>query len=204
MLDLSLQAVLLRLVALLVLTGLHGFILALVARLLGAKGPGYDGRQTLNPFTHLDMLAIIPFILFQAGWIRPVALEHDEVRGKRAGLVAVALLGLALTLAIVVLIWLTRPWLIAAIPDANLSAGLSTFIRTLLEMSVWFTIFNILPIPPLTGGLILQALAPAAHAVLLRYDLVVRLGLIAVIALASPVLRPLFDLLWRLVALGRR
>lgn len=205
MLDLSLQTVLLRLVALIVLTGVHGFMLALAARLLGARGPVYDGRLTPNPFVHLDLLACIPFILFQIGWIKPVEVEASEVKGGRLGLVLTVVVGLAATLGVVVLVWLARPWLAGAITDASFSSGLSTAIRILFEMTVWFVVVNLVPVPPLTGGLLLKAAAPKVHALLERHGVVVRLVLIAAIALgAATVLRPLFDVLSAWAAAGRR
>lgn len=204
MLDLSLQTVLYRLVAMAVLVGIHGLSIALVARLFGAKGPQYDGRLTPNPLVHLDLLATIPFILFQIGWIRPVAIDAAELRGGKASLWAVAMLSLLLTLAAIMLIWLARPWLATVIPNVAAASAATTAIRVLLEMTTWFVIINILPIPPLTMGMALGSIAPRAFALATRYGLVVRLALIALAALAAGLaLRPVFQAVFSMVSLGR-
>lgn len=183
MLELSLQQVLLRLVSLLVLTGLHGFLVALAARLFGARGPGYDGRLTPNPFTHIDLIAVITFVLFQIGWIRPVAVEASEVRGRGPGLVAVAVLALLATLALALLAWWARPLVFTIATDPGVASGINIGIRVFVEMTVLFVVLNVVPIPPLTGGLALLAVAPRLHDLLSRYDLIVRVVLAALVGL---------------------
>lgn len=204
MLDLSLQTVLFRLVAMLVLIGIHGLAIASVARLFGSRGPQYDGRLTPNPLVHLDLLATIPFILCLIGWIRPVALDAQELRGGRLALWLVPALALLLTIAIAMLIWLARPWLATVIPNVAAASAATTAIRTLLEMTTWFVIINIVPIPPLTMGMAIKSAAPRAFAFFTHHGMLVRIVLIAFATLAAVmVLRPVFAAVYQVVSLGR-
>lgn len=192
MLELSLQQVLLRALAYLVIAGLHGLLIAGLARLFGAMGPSYDGRLTPSPFAHLDGLGLLSAVLGQFGWIRPVALEAGEMRRGRAALVAVALLALALTLAVALGLWSARSLVFAAVSSNTLANAIIVGLRIGVEMAVLFTLFNLAPLPPLTGGLLLQAAAPRLAAQVARAGLFVRLGLTALIAtgILPDLLRP--------------
>lgn len=192
MLELSLQQVLLRAVAYLVIAGVHGMLIAGLARLFGAMGPSYDGRLTPAPFAHLDLLGLLSTVLGQFGWIRPVALQAEELRRGRLALVAVALLALALTLAIALGLWSARGLVFAVVTSPTLTNAIIVGLRIGVEVAVLFTLFNLVPLPPLTGGLILQAAAPRLHAQLERAGPVIRLGLTALIvsSILPDLLRP--------------
>lgn len=181
MLELSLQQVLFRALAYLVIAGLHGMLIAAFARLFGAMGPSYDGRLKPSPFVHLDLLGLLAAILGQFGWIRPVALDAEEVNGGRAGLVAVALLALAATLGVALVLWSARNLVFDVVTSDTLTSSIIVGLRIGVEMTVFFVLLNLLPLPPLTGGLILKAAAPRLAARLERPDLIVRLGLLLVI-----------------------
>lgn len=194
MFDLSLQQLLMRVLAIVVITAVHGFLVALFARLLGDQGPVHDQRLTLNPFSHLDLLAVVAALLTQFGWIRPIAVEARHLRGGAAGQVAVALLALAGTLAIAWGLWSFRSLVITMVPDATFANGIIIALRTGVSMTLFFVLLNLLPLPPLTMGVVLEGLAPRAHAFLTRNGLIVRIVLLALAVsgalaiLASPFL----------------
>lgn len=201
--DLSLQTLLLRLVAMLVVIALHGLLLALVAGAFGAKGPRYDGRFTLNPLAHLDLLAAIPFLLAQIGWIRPMTIDLSELKGGRHAAWLVGLLALVLTLAVAIALWLARPWLLAIIPNLAVASGTSAAIRAVLETSTWFVLVNLLPLPPLTMGLALGAVSARAADFANRHSLLIRLALVVLAVAAETLLRPWFATVFAVVAMGR-
>jgi Zn-dependent protease len=55
-----------------------------------------------------------------------------------------------------------RPFLLPVLPD---TASVTAFalIEVVGELSVWFALINILPLPPLTGAHLLVAVAPACE-----------------------------------------
>ena len=85
MFDLTLAGLLTRLVVLLPIIAVHGFFLCLAARLLGDDGPSQDGRLTLNPLVHLDMLGALAFLAFGVGWITPLKLTPSALKGGICG-----------------------------------------------------------------------------------------------------------------------
>jgi hypothetical protein len=54
--DLSLDQLLIRAGACVIIVTIHGAALAAIARALGDRGPQFDERLTLNPVSHLDIL----------------------------------------------------------------------------------------------------------------------------------------------------
>ncbi|MYZ46475.1 site-2 protease family protein [Propylenella binzhouense] len=177
MFDLTLQIVLFRLAGLLAIAGVHGAALAGSARLLGDPGPAYDGRLTLNPLPHLDFVGGIGLAFFRLGWVKPVAIDPAMLKAGRAGLALAALAGLAAVLLLAIALRAARQPLLMA-STGNLALGGVALLDIAADLCRWFVIFNLIPVPPLTGGLFLQAVAPRATALLARY----RAGVIAALA----------------------
>jgi Zn-dependent protease len=157
--DLTLQHVVLRICAGLVIVSVHGGAVAAVACALGDPGPHHDGRLTLNPFRHLDLVGGLLFVLFTYGWIAPVAVDPDRLRPGRAALVAVAAGASCATIAVAELLRFIRPLALNMLGDTA-AATFFVFVETAGQLCVSFTLFNILPLPPLTGQHLLVAICP--------------------------------------------
>lgn len=157
LIDLTLQAILFRALALAIIAAVQGGAVAGAAVLQGDAGPRHDGRLTIGPLVHVDVLGAAALILFGLGWTRPVEIDPREMRTRRLGL-ALAVLAGAVALAVAAAA-LTRlvPLALTLLP---LSAGLVTaaFLRNAAALCLWTGLFNLLPLPPLTGGHLLAAL----------------------------------------------
>ncbi len=155
--ELTLQSIAFRVLALLIIAGVHGGVVARTVVVLGDKGPKHDGRLTAAPFGHLDILGGACLILFGLGWIRPMAVDAGQFRAGRAGLVVVLLAAFAALLATAALLLLL---VLPALTVLPYTAGITTaaFLRVAAQLCIWFALFNLLPIPPLTGGHLLTAL----------------------------------------------
>lgn len=161
--ELTLSGILLRGVAFLAITALHGLLLAGTARLLGDRGPGYDGRLHAGPFGHLDVLGLVTAVLTLWGWIRPMRIDASELKGGRWGLVACVVISLAGVVAGCMLLQLLRAPAVALLPP-SLSNQITAWLNVLGQMSVVFAVVNLVPLPPFTGGHLLSAFAPKLHA----------------------------------------
>ena len=195
--DYSLQQLVLRLAAMVFIAGVHGIAVAGTACALGDPGPRYDGRLTPNPLRHLDVLGTLAGV-FSAGWIRPIAIDPAELRIGRAGLVVIVFAGAAATLASVVILRLARPHLLPLLSDTT-SALAFAFIETIGELSLWFALVNLLPLPPLTGAHLLVAVVPAWRDRLRRSQpyMAVLLAGLAVAGVFTRALGPIYALLAR-------
>jgi Zn-dependent protease len=197
--DYTLNQFVLRLFAMVVVAAVHGFAVAGTAVALGDPGPRYDGRLTANPLAHLDVLGTLAGV-FSAGWIRPIAVDPALLRFGRAGLVLVVLAGAAATLASVVVLRLARPHLLPLLPDTTSTLAFA-IIETIGEVSLWFALVNVLPVPPLTGTHLLVAIAPGVRDALRRVQpyAAAAIAILAVTGLASRALAPAYALLARAV-----
>ena len=191
--DLSLQQLLLRFIAMVVLVGVHGFALAAIARLLGDEGPAHDGRLTLNPVMHLDLLGMIGMLVGRLGWIKPMAIDAARLRAGRAGLILCWIGSLAITLLFGVLVLQLR-WLTVVLVSPDFASHVVVALLAIAESSIWFVAFNLIPVPPLAGGLLLAAVAPAAFTVLQRHSIWISVALIAFsLVTGGAWLRPMVD-----------
>ena len=192
--DLSLDQLLIRAGACVIIAAIHGAALAAIARAMGDRGPQFDERLTLNPLSHLDILGAAAMILSQLGWIRPMAIDPAQLRPRRLGLVICVVTSLTVTFAIAeLLFWLRIPALLL-MPTAVAPTVLAT-LNAAGEMAAWFVAFNLLPVPPLTGGHLLIAALPGLMPLFAQYRVQVTV-LAAVLVLSGvvqPVVRPIRD-----------
>lgn len=196
LLDLTPQQLILRLCALIFIAAVHGAVVAGTAVALGDAGPRHDGRLTLNPFAHLDILGSISCVLFSVGWTKSIAVEPAQLRPGRIGLVLIVVAATAATLLSALILRLARPLLLPLLPDTA-SALAFALIETTVQLSLWFAIVNLLPLPCLTGGHLLTSIAPQWREAFWRWRTVVAV-LLAVLAATGWVTR-LLDPLYRLL-----
>jgi len=136
-----------------------------------------QGRLTLNPISHIDLLGsiIVPGLLllvgtpFLIGWAKPVPFNPYNLRDQRWGPMWVALAGPASNLVLAVFFALGIRFL--SLPEATI--GLLGYI---VLINLVLAIFNMIPIPPLDGSKVLFALLPShlrsVQETLERYGLV--------------------------------
>jgi Zn-dependent protease len=194
--DLTLQQLVLRLLAYVFIAAVHGFAVAAAAVAMGDQGPRYDGRLRANPLVHLDIIGTASGVLFSVGWITPIAVDPFELRLGRIGLAIVVAAGAAATLISAVALRLVRPFLLPLLPDTA-SATTFALIQIIGEQSAWFALINILPLPPLTGAHLLAVAAPSYGKVIARiapYSGVV-LALVAATGVFTKVLGPAYRIL---------
>ena len=72
---------------------LHEAAHALVSYWCGDKGVRADGRLSLNPLKHLDLMGTICRICFHFGWAKPVRVNTRNYKHKKLDFCLVALAG---------------------------------------------------------------------------------------------------------------
>jgi Zn-dependent protease len=161
---LDVQAALLNVLLLWILTAPHEFAHAWVATRLGDDTPAREGRVTLNPLAHVDWIgtAILPFAtsLLGAGflgWGKPVRTEPAKLKGGLNGLAVVSLAGPFSNVIMAVILGAL------AVAVLNAAPSLAQFSAQGVRLSLYLAIFNLLPVPPLDGSkLLLAARIPMA------------------------------------------
>ncbi len=189
--ELTLQLVVLRLFAGLLIATVQGLTIAAAAVALGDKGPSYDGRLKLLTAGHIDLLGLGSMMVSGFGWSNPVAVEAAQLRWGRWGLVAVVIAGSA---ALLVLAYLLLLMVIPALTLLPYTAGITmaAFLRVAARLSVWMAIFTLLPLPPLTGAHLLSAAGvklPAQTGFWIGWVLLI----VSLLGLTRLVLTPAYD-----------
>jgi Zn-dependent protease len=195
-----LQHVVLRIGAVLLIAAVHGFAVAGLACVLGDPGPRYDGRLGLGPWRHADPIGGLLMVFFAFGWIRPIAVDPGLLRSGRLGLVAVVVGASGATLLLAVAARLSRPFVLGLLPDTA-AATWFIFVETLGQLCVSFTLFNLLPLPVLTGQHLLVAAMPGWRGTIARTRnyVVVVLALLVASGLVGRLLVPADSVVARVV-----
>jgi Zn-dependent protease len=195
--DLTLQQVVLRLFAGAIIATVQGAVIAATAVLLGDQGPRHDGRLTLNPVRHVDLLGLGSIMLTGFGWSKFVAIDAATLRIGRWGLVVAAVAGSVALLALAYLILLLAIPLLTLLPY---TAGLTStaFVRLTARLSVWIALFTLVPVPPLAGAHLLSA---AGSRLPPQTGIVIGLGLVvlSVLGVIRWLLAPVYDVVAPLV-----
>ena len=135
----------------------------LVANWLGDPTAKNDGRLTLNPLKHVDLVGLAMLVIFRFGWAKPVPVDARNFRHPKRDMVLTALAGplsnLVLALAALMVEWILRLlFSLYSAPEAL------WYLPLLLEyvavISIGLAVFNIIPISPLDGSKVLLAFLP--------------------------------------------
>ena len=189
MTDFTLQQIVLRFFAVLLIVGVHGIVVAASACALGDPGPRYDGRLKVNPLAHIDLIGFASGVLFSIGWIKPVAIDPGALRIRRIGVVVVVAAAALAVLALVVALQIIRPLVLPLLDDTTSTLAFA-LIENIGQLGIWFALVNLVPLPPFTGGHLLSALVPKTGELMRRFHIYFAI-LIAVIAATSIVTRAL-------------
>ena len=115
-----------------------------------------DGRVTLNPASHLDVLGSLMLLMAGFGWGRPTPVMPSKLRGGIFGPVAVAFAGPLSNLLIV-----AACGVLFLIPTFQGGYLALIVVMTAFTNALLF-VFNLIPIPPLDGSKILYPFLPRA------------------------------------------
>lgn len=141
---------------------LHEFAHAYVAYKCGDPTPKFYRRLTLNPFRHFDLVGLLAFTLVGFGWAKPVPINPYNFKKYRKGLLLTASAGVVINYITAFLfypLFLLSLLLFQKVGYVPLAEELLTgFTYYLFAYSLSFAVFNLLPLYPLDGFRILDAL----------------------------------------------
>ena len=137
--------------ALIIVLPLHEFAHAFVADKSGDFTPRINGRYTLNPLAHFDILGLIMFVLAGFGWAKPVPVNPANFKHYKLDSFLVAIAGV-LTNYLTAFIFLPLVYLSLYIPEFGLfTTVLQRTLSYVVILSLVFCVFNLLQIFPLDG-----------------------------------------------------
>ncbi|MCL2323596.1 MAG: site-2 protease family protein [Oscillospiraceae bacterium] len=143
----------------------HEYAHAKVAYSLGDDTPLYEGRLTLNPVRHVDLMGLVFLLLLGFGWAKPVHFNPRKLKKPKRdeGLIGVAGPFTNLVLAFILMIILI---IVAIIYRGNYSLSENVY-NVIGEMLIYgcsvncsLLVFNMIPLPPFDGFHVLLAILP--------------------------------------------
>ena len=175
---------------------------ALAAWLLGDPTAKREGRLSLNPFRHFDLMGTLCMVLAGVGWAKPVSTDPRNFKNPKAGMALTALAGPVLLAYLAMVVWkLLYYW--APVTVGTVFAA--RFLQYLVMMDVSLAVFNLIPVPPLDGSRVLLAVLPQRiYFGIMKYERVILIVMLAVVwsgFLDGP-LTLLNDAVWDLLDLG--
>ncbi len=158
---------LIQYLGLLVLLTFHEFGHAWMAWKCGDDTAHSQGRVSLNPMVHIDLIGtvVMPLLMiylsmsgsnisrFLVGWAKPVPVNPHNLRNPRVDDILVTLAGPWMNLLLaIVLMGMAR---VAAAGD---SSSAMKVCMDASHLSLLLCFFNLLPIPPLDGSQVVRSL----------------------------------------------
>lgn len=169
--------ILLRLPAVLWAISFHEFCHGWAASKLGDRSAQYDGRLSLNPLAHLDIVGTLMLVLVGFGWARPVPINSRNFRHPRRDIAIVSLAGALGNFATALFFGV----LFRAFPSLLGYGALSAVLVNMLHMNIGLGVFNLIPIPPLDGSKVLAVFLPPSA--LRTWFFLERWGMLIILAL---------------------
>jgi Zn-dependent protease len=161
----------------------HEFSHAFVAHKCGDDTSKEQGRITLNPLKHIDLMGFILILIAGFGWAKPVQFNEQKLRNPKYDIMKIAVAGpvsnaiLAMVLSVI----------FSSLVSLHLLQGHSGS-QVIFEIFIYgiyinwgLFIFNLIPLPPLDGShLIYSQLRryPAVYNALYKYGSLLLFGLI--------------------------
>ena len=164
----------------------------------------YEGRLTLNPLVHIDIIGsvLIPLALFignsqvLVGWAKPVPINPYNFKNQRYGEAIVSFAGPASNLVIAVIFGL----LIRLANSFSVAQSTITIMSLIVLINLILAIFNLVPIPPLDGSKILFAFIPKQWSRIRQFfELNSMLLVVVFILFFGQIISPIVGLLFRLL-----
>jgi len=167
----------------------HGY----VAKHFGDLTAYQQGRVSLNPLRHIDMVGtiIVPVSIFVVskltggagflfGWAKPVPVNFGRLRRPKRDMLWVAAAGPGANL-FMALCWAGVIKLAYTMPGSAFAMPMALMGKAGIEINAVLMVLNLLPLPPLDGGRIAVSLLP--HRLAYRFAQLEPYGMIVLLVM---------------------
>jgi Zn-dependent protease len=177
----------------------HEFAHAVLAYKFGDDTAKKQGRLTLNPIKHLDLVGsiIMPILAFTSGfmligWAKPVPVNRGNFKNIRRDDAIVSFAGPLSNLVLAAFSYLIYLFMVSS--GLELNNTFTNIFRLTILFNIFLFCFNLLPIPPLDGSHILYDIFP--NKLTAKF---LRLGIYGTLILFAFIYSPLWPLFVNLV-----
>jgi Zn-dependent protease len=132
----------------------HEFSHAFIAYKCGDTTARDEGRITLNPLKHIDLLGFIMLLVAGFGWAKPVHFNEQNLRNPKTDVMKIAVAGPLSNAILAIIISIMVSVFSNFIPAYN-SYGfhiINEVFRYAIYINWGLFVFNLIPLPPLDGS----------------------------------------------------
>ena len=132
----------------------HEFSHAYIASRCGDSTSKEQGRVSLNPLRHIDLMGFVMLLVAGFGWAKPVQFNEQNLRNPRTDIMKIAVSGPLSNALLAMLISL----IMVVVKSGNPAGYNSAYVilKEILLYAVYINwglfVFNLIPLPPLDGS----------------------------------------------------
>lgn len=133
---------------------LHEFAHAKMSDLLGDPTPRSQGRITLDPRAHIDILGFIVMLVAGFGWAKPVITNSRFYKKPRRDDILVSIAGPLMNLLVAIVFYaLTKILFLSGIFSVNINLGsnITSLLMITASINVVLFVLNMIPFPMFDG-----------------------------------------------------
>ena len=150
-------------ITLIALTG-HELAHAWISNKLGDPTPKREGRLSLNPLAHLDLVGTLLMIFTGFGWAKPVSINPMYYKNRKKGMALTAAAGpnanfIMSVIAVLIGALTTLICNIIGLGE-DIDHTVNLIMLLFAQRNLCFMVFNFIPIPPLDGSKVLGLIIP--------------------------------------------
>ena len=150
-------------ISLLIAVTIHEWAHAYTAYLLGDPTAKNEGRLTLNPLAHLDLMGTIALIFVHFGWGKPVPVNPNNLKNPKKDTLLISLAGPISNLTVALFFALPFKFFLQ-----DINGFFPILVESIIFLNLVLAVFNLLPIYPLDGSEIVIAFTPARYGLILN------------------------------------
>jgi len=155
----------------------------LAALWMGDDTAKRQGRLSLNPLRHVDLMGLAMMALLRFGWAKAVPIDMRRFRKPKLGMALTALAGPVSNVLLAAVAMILRAACYALfLARTSMHWYYSVqFLEYVVILSCGLAVFNLFPVPPLDGSKVFFAVLPNQwYGMLMRYE---RYGMILLMVL---------------------
>ena len=158
----------------------HGF----VSLWLGDPTAKAQGRLTLNPLRHMDLMGSLSMLILGIGWAKPVPVNPYYYKNRKLGMALCAAAGplsnLLLAYAFLI-VYKICAWMSLAGQGGTLLENTCFVLYMVVLVNLNLAVFNLLPAPPFDGSRIVNLILPEnLYFRVMRYERYIMLAILLV------------------------